>query len=315
MLFGDIEYSQNSVYIKSTRKLLDNYTGTDYEYIEEPVISMNSLHFCYSHAIIDCCFPVFSVIQDLIAHSIIPNRNVRIFITEDFMNWWPGLYLPLVDAEKREYKKAWKNIIEILTPYPVIFEHLLDTNTRYKFKQFFKYPMDDGWQRSIWNCIEHYTAARGIPKNNVRFQDDVLYEKLMLFRNHVFSQYNIQPVVHTKKNAIIIDRKSDRRFDADKLERLVNVLKSKDNCEFRGVFVLEDMTFEETVRLYANSQVIASIHGSSAINILFAPFYSIFIEFDLITERQQMYDRVCKLTNTYHIYLNCYTYDVDSIRI
>jgi hypothetical protein len=312
-LFEDIEYKEDVVYQKSSRTLIEKYDSTDCEIIEEPVISMNSLHFCYSHAIIDSCFPIFFLIQDLIAHSSIPNNNVRIFITEDFFNWWPDLYLPLVADGK--YVKSWKNIIEILSPHPVIFEHLLDTSKKFLFRKYFKYPMDDGWQRSIWNCANHYTIARPVPQDRIKYTDEILYERLMQFRNHVFAQYNIQTPVHTKKNVAVIDRKHTRRFDKEKLDRLVTVLQSKENCEFRGVFILEDMTFEETLRLYATNQVIASIHGSSGINMLFAPFYSIFIEFDLETERKQMYSRVCKLTKSRHIYLNCFSFDIDSIRI
>lgn len=83
-----------------------------------------------------------------------------------------------------------------------IFEHTIKSN--YLFRRVFMYPDNDNNQRSIWNCVDYY-PVRHIKRENVRFTDDVIYDKLSKFRAH-------------ENELIIIDRKHNRKFDNGLLE-------------------------------------------------------------------------------------------------
>lgn len=82
----------------------------DADIVEEPVIVMDTLHSCFSHAIIDSCFPIYWVVDDLVSKNIIPDKNIRIFIRKNLVLAYPTQNLPLINAKGDHYNGAWKDI-------------------------------------------------------------------------------------------------------------------------------------------------------------------------------------------------------------
>ena len=107
----------------------------------------------------------------------------------------------------------------------------------------------------------------------------------------------------TTNNLIIIDRKHTRKFASNMLIQLVSEATKNLNRNFDGVKFLEDLTFEEQVKLFASTKIIICIHGAGLINLLWSQQNSIIFEIDIQTNRSKMYKRISKLTNSTHYYL------------
>lgn len=266
LILNNVLYNTNTLFDKV---FTHNYTGDldCIEIIDEPVILMNTLHGCYSHAIMDSCFPVYFMIQELLERNYINNTNVRIFILKnDFINY-PNNY-NYVDSNIKEYIGSWQNIIEFLTVKPIIFEHL--TTVKYLFKNSFIYSTDDRWQRSIWNCVDYY-PERNICKKDVIYSDDYICKILKSFRLHIFEKYNIiKDKDKDKDNAglIIIDRKHNKKINNVLLNVLEQYAKTNINWNYNGTFTLEDIPFSEQIKLFNNTKFFILRHGSSLINLL-----------------------------------------------
>jgi hypothetical protein len=293
---------RSDTFYDTNKKTFENTIPTDavYEIINEPVIVMETLHGCYSHAIIDSCFPIFWIIDDLITSKKINDKNVKIFIKEKLVLEYAVLNLPLIDSTAQTYKGVFKNIIELITPFPLLFQHTLKTH--YVFKNCFFYPENDRWQRTPWNCVDYY-PARNIPKHAIRFSDTLIYDKMLNFRNLVLDK--IKPSTTISDRILIIDRQSNRKMDPVKLQNLMKTEK----CD---TVILENKTFEAQVKLFAEHRIFICRHGSSEINLLWIPMNS--IVFELEGGRQglrypTMYKRISSLTNSTHYLLNYDTYD------
>lgn len=312
MLFDDITYKTNVLYNNKIQRFDDNFISdsTDIEVIEEPIIVMDTLHSCFSHAILDMCFPIYWILDDLVSSNYIRNNNVRIFIKKENILMYPIQNLPLINEQNNTYNGEWRNIIELLTKNPIIFEHLI--TKKYLFKQCFFYPDNDKWQRTPWNCCDFY-PGRNVEKKNIRFDDDIIYNKLQKFRSHVFVKSMISNPNKITNELIIIDRKHNRKIDNFMLETLKKEASKNTNWCFRGVVILEDLTFTEQVQLFNKTRFFIFRHGSSLINLLWAQPNSVIFELsggpNGITTSPMMYGRICKLTNSTQFVLNYDNYN------
>jgi len=311
IILDDIKYSENLIYnfrIKKFQKASSNLSfNSNLNIVEEPVIIINTLHYCYSHALIDMCFSLYWLIEDLIKYKYIENQNIRIFILKIHTKIYNENYKELVNLEKNTYNGVWKDMIELITPHQILFENNIKKSIQ--FKKCFQYMnckydfTYDNFQRSIWNCSQYYNN-RNIDITKVRFTDELIYKKLLSFRNCIFNKYNVESNNISNKNVIIIDRKYNRKFDKYKLDLLVEYIHNK-QVQFNGVHILEDMSFSEQIKLFNSNNVFIFIHGSCLSNLLFAPFQSIVYELDIpnMNNNINVIKRICKLTNSEHIRL------------
>lgn len=282
-------------------------SNLEFETIIEPVIVMDTLHSCFSHAILDSCFPIFWIIDDLLKNAKIIDKNIRIFIKAGLILEYPQ-NLPLIDEKCQTYKGVYKEIINLITPFPILFEHSLNKN--YMFKNCIFYPENDRWQRTPWNCLDYY-PGRNVSINNVRFSDDIIYEKLTLFRNMVVIKTIKEIEDESTNNLMIVDRKYNRKIEYNKLQSLIQEAEKNRDWKFTGVVLLEDKSFQEQVELFAKHRIFIFRHGSCMINLLWIPNNSIIFELEGGTDgiRNNCYSRICKLTNSKHIILNYDAYD------
>ena len=303
MELEDIIYQKNMRYDPDSKCF--NF-GSKCKYIKEPTIVMDTLHSCYAHALLDSCFPVWWVIDDLLSKGDIENKDIRIFIRKELILEYPNENLPLID--KMKYHGIFQNIIEILTNKPILFEHQITEPIQ--FQHLFFYPKDDRWQRSPWNCSEYY-YHRHILKNEVRFTDEIIYSKLERFRNHIFQQMDISS--SPTNELIIIDRKHNRTFDHDMLQSLITESEKNTNWVFKGVVLLEDLSFLEQIKLFQRTRYFIVRHGSSLVNCLWCQPHSVIIEFfggkDGPYCHPEIFKRIYHLTQSVQLFLNYDEYD------
>ena len=182
----DIVCKSNIIYNVNTKSFEDIIPeNLEFETVLEPIIVMDTLNSCFSHIILDSTFPIFWVIDDLLKCGKIADKNIRIFIKAKNVLEYPVQNLPLIDEIGQTYRGIYKDIIDLITMFPIFFEHTLKKS--YLFKNCFFYPENDRWQRTPWNCVEYY-PGRNVLKNEIRFSDDIIYEKLGLFRNMVIAK-------------------------------------------------------------------------------------------------------------------------------
>ena len=212
-----------------------------YLMLKEPVILMHPLDMCYSHAFLDACFSTFWCIEDLIRQGKLKNRNVRILISKYLFNKYPLQFRMRMNEIEKKYKGVWNQLINLLTPYPVIFDYLEDQ--KYIIDRLFicnrnmelwkgegafgllskvenlnvsdhlnmsKYVINnieviDMQRCSLWNCSPNYE------NNELELHHSYLNE----FRKYIFSKYNITPISNSERNVIIIDRSTDSTIQKD----------------------------------------------------------------------------------------------------
>lgn len=288
---SDIHGIENHILNFSVNNL--NYKFT--RIIENPVFIINTLDTCYAHALIDRVFPYFWSLEELNIKN-----NLIIFIKKDLVIKYPQ-NKKLIDHEKGVYKNAWNDIINLLNPKEIIFEHLLDDNTFFLFKKSYLYAEENrnlGWQRTFWNCNENYP---GRPVKRVIYDDSIIQSKLNLFIQSVKTKYQIFEKSNIIKNLIIIDRVSNRKLDTNFLSNLDNYCKHLPNLQYNGIQFLENLLFSEQVKLFNTNDVIIFIHGSCLTNILWAKPNTIIIELDWQNHRKSVIKRICDFTNTIQV--------------
>jgi hypothetical protein len=286
--------------------VLLRYESTEiYDTIEDPVILMETLDSCYSHALIDRCFPIFWIINEL---NLDPKR-VRIMISSNLMLKYPN-NLRAISPTGSTYNGAYSEIIQLLTQKPIIFQHLIRKSVL--LRTLYVYPEHDLWQRSPWNCMENYSPQRPIRRSDVRYTDEVIGGMLHRFRQHVFSTCGVSPHIEAR-NAIIIERIKKRQFSPTMLNTLVSELSANTAWTFQGVKILEDMSLKEQVALFASSKIIIARHGSGLTNTLWCGPDTIIIDIgggkDGVNYPIPM-RRIAQFTRAKHIYLNYDTYDI-----
>jgi hypothetical protein len=288
---SDIHGIENYILNFSVNNL--NYKFT--RIIEKPVFIINTLDTCYAHALIDRVFPYFWSLEELNIKN-----NLIIFIKKDKLIKFPQ-GKKLIDHEKGVYKNAWNDIINLLNPKEIIFEHLLDDNTFFLLKNSYLYAEENPnlrWQRTFWNCNENYPSR---PVKRVIYDDSIIQSKLNLFIQSVKTKYQIFEKSNIIKNLVIIERVSNRKFDTNFLSNLNDYCKQLPNLQYNGIQFLENLSFYEQIKLFNTNDIIIFRHGSCLTNILWAKSNTIIIELDTQNNRKSVTKRICDFTNTIQV--------------
>ena len=304
---NDLVYNSNEnkfIYgsdIPSMENYISNFHIKKFDYkftriIENPVFIINSLDECYAHALIDRLFPYFWSIEELNIKN-----NLIIFIKKDKLIKFP-VRKKVINHEKGVYKKSWNDIINLLNPKEIIFEHLLDENSILLFKKSYLYADNNKklkWQRTFWNCNEYYPGRSHMMKD-VIYDDTIIQSKLNLFIKSVKNKYQIVEKNNHIKNLVIIERVSNRKFDTDFLSNLDNYCKKLANLHYNGIQFLENLSFAEQIQLFNTNDIIIFRHGSCLANILWAKQNTIIIELDN-QNRKSVIKRICDFTKTIQV--------------
>ena len=266
-----------------TSTILDNITYTHNPEGSGSQLVVNTLHSCYSHALIDHIFPYYWVLEDLCAHKYCMSAP-QIVVRKDAFIEFPHNY---ENIENGTYKGIYIELINLITDKPVLFD------TDHIFEHTYAYPIDDMCTRSIWNSSLHYPDRSALPVEPF-YPDSVVKEKLDSFYNHVLNRLNIS--TNVKRGATIIERRDSRKLHRSIVQKLLYYLE----C---SVVYLEDLSFSAQVELFNSSSVIILAHGSAEINLLFAPKNALVFEFDTETDRESIYKRLCNLRELTHTVL------------
>jgi hypothetical protein len=242
------------------------------------------------------------MIDQIVSYFSVKPPSFRLFIRAGAIHMFPHNLAMIDDIT---YKGAWKNLIEILSPLAPIFEHRLDPNRHYLFKECYFYPLDDRYQRSIWNCGEYY-PERPILLKDVVYSDSILYENLHRVRRHVLgSRLGAKGI-----KLLLIERKSDRRWDPQLFAKM-HYHCSTNQWEYDEPSVLEDMSFEDQVTLFSTARIVIFRHGSSLTNLMWVPEGCIVFDLDVQRDRKNIVGRLCALTGSVHHYLDYNNFDVE----
>lgn len=293
----DIEYLQNITYGPSSQHAIVE--------IDCPTLMVPSYHVCYAHAILDYTFLYYWLITELrLKYPQFFKFNI-LFEKEEVMI--DHNVASVIDPINKCFTiDTWNILVGLLTESKPLFEHLLDR--QYKFKHLFFYKKNQiKYQRCPWNSIENYSHHRPISPDSVYFTDALIYRKLNEFRDFIFKNLDLNLPDKSANSLIILERKSSRRFDPILFQALVNNAINQPHWSFKGTYCLDDMSFKEQVKLFSKTKVFIMRHGSSQINLLWIPEGSTVFEIgggpDSISQ-PNMYKRICKLTNSEHIFLD-----------
>ncbi len=205
--------------------------------IQNPVFIIDTLDECYAHALIDRVFPYFWSLEE-----IDNKKDLIIFIMENKLKKFP-IRKRVINHEKGVYNKSWNDIIHLLNPKEIIFEHLLKNDDILLFKECYIYAENNRefkWQRTFWNCNTHY-PGRHI--NNVLYNDTTIQSRLNAFINMVKCKYSIIEKSNIVKNLVIIERLSNRKFDPECLSNLDHMCRNIPNLQYNGIQYLENISF------------------------------------------------------------------------
>ena len=281
-----------------TWDISDNHSCHLNNIIEDPVLVIDTLHSCYSHALIEEVVPFFSIIK-----AIHPEKNWKLFIRKRYIELFPKHNIPIID--NNSYRGVWKELTKSLSPYPPIFEHTLPIDSNLVFKHCYIYPCEGGRQRSIWSG--EYYPGRGLSNNIQGYSDSFLYSQLSTYREYVLSKYGTSSV-HSLPQLLLIERKNDRRFEPRKFAELHYRASLEEGWLYDEPYILEDMDFAEQVNLFRNANIFIFRHGSCLTNLLWIPNGSIVFDLDTETNRKGIVERVCLLTGSTHHYMD-YNHD------
>lgn len=263
------------------------------------VYVINSLHYCYSHALIDGIFTYFWTISEI---KKIHNNftDFYIFIVDDVILRHKKLYLPIIDNLKNMYKSdVWNDMLNILSNN-IFFEHLLDEKSEFLFENcFFDVNLDGiNIKRSPWNCMEYY-PGRNIRLCDVTYNDDDIYKNLSIFVDHVKNKYSIGVFPECDQyNVIIIHRKSNRFWNDIYLKGIIESLKKNEQVTSIKHVVLEGMSFKDQISLFSSHNCFIFRHGSCLSNLLWVPNNSFIFDVDIYKHRPNIVKRLAQVTNS-----------------
>lgn len=261
----------------------------------ENLLVVNTLHSCFSHALIDCVFPYFWVLRDIKDKYNI-NDNFTVFIREKKVLQYEE-NLALINSKNSRYKSVWNDLMCLISD-KVIFEHNISKDTVLMIKNCFFYIIDDKWQRSPWNCIDYY-PERKVEKHAVIYDDSKIYTELRYFVEYVKNTYNISNNATIDGfKAIIIERKKNRFWNPGYLNKIVKRVSDNSLIKFNGVHILEELPFSEQIKLFTNNNVFIFRHGSCLIHLLWIPQNSVIFDIDTSDNRKNIVRRIAKLTDS-----------------
>ena len=160
--FKDISHYTDLYYDNNIKEfeILHNNNIKEFEILHNNTIIIESMHYCYSHAIMDFIFPLYWILKDI--KKINNNNKFNLFIKI------PRHQNNYKIIKNNEYINIYKELINVLNPEKVIFEH---NNTKnYLFKNAFKISSTgewvSSWQRGVWNCSKYYPQRNFNIKEN-----------------------------------------------------------------------------------------------------------------------------------------------------
>lgn len=284
-------------------KFINNYSINKFTNINnkkiitiDNLLVINTLHSCFSHALIDCIFPIFWAINDIKNHEINLD-NIQLFISRKDIDLFPKYNLPVINSNTKKYKGIYHDIISIIDDN-YIFEHLIEDKTTYFIKNCYFYIQNDKWQRSPWNCINYY-PGRNISLNDTIYTDEQIYYQLKNFVTYVKNKYNISTnETVCDYGVIIIERAHNRFFDKSIMNNIIENIKKNTLLKFNGIKILEDLTLYQQIKLFSENKIFIFRHGSCLINLLWIPNNSIIFDLDIISNRKEIVKRIAKVTDS-----------------
>ncbi len=335
LLHGDIVYTRHVYYSPVNRMYTKTIQPQDLNktiiHIQNPVFSIETLHFCYVH-MIENIFRLYWILQDLLESKELKTDNVTFFIRRNDLMAYANLsdyilaqYLSVIDVNKNRYRGAWNDMFNIINTNDLIFESFIIKDCVYLFEDFYVFNNDEQ-QHSFWNSkfsdpcrilsphylnqyrhLFPYILQKDGETAYVRYLDDTIKNKLVSFRKKVLDTYlrSYDSPRDGKRKAILINRKDKRVFPESFLQELTDYLKSSTTLDYNGMYFLEDMNFKEQLELFNTNDVFFMIHGAGCANILWAKKDSILFQYDSVTHRFCMYNRLASLLDivSYNILL------------
>jgi hypothetical protein len=300
----DIKYLKNIMYDYKNHQFINNIDNVNQNNINYNYIIVNPIQPCYSHLIIDFIFPLYWIIKDI--RNNYELKEINLFIKKGYHSTYYNI------LKNNKYCGVYKDFLDIIGVNNIIFEK--DTNTNLYFNNSFEISYYDEWmshwQRGIWNS-SYYYPQRMYNINDVLYDDNIIYSQLNNFVKDVKKYFNIKDY-KTKNNLIIIDRKNDRQFDKNILDKIIKIIPEKIN--FNGIIILEDLSLKEQIELFSQQNIFIFRHGSCLINLLWIQENAIIFDLDNQCDRPKIIKRVCQLTNSKHHYMNYNNIDYSIIK-
>jgi hypothetical protein len=302
---GDVLYIKNLYYTQNNFHLEKKYPGflgeesTDVAaadigsmIIEEPVLIIETIDSCYSHALLDRIFPLFWAMDSI--RSEYPScTDFRLMIRGNMLHKFGYINLPMIDFESGLYNGFHRELQSWITPFPLL---LPQPHAKYYFRHAFVYTDNDDFQYSIWNTPLIY-PGRAIASSTPRFDDTAIYPMLFRFREHIMRRYGLQDLpVHEDDKILLIERKKNRIWDQEKIRSIP-----------ASPVLLEDMDLRQQIVLFATHRTVIFRHGSCLANLLFSPKGTRVFDLDHEKHRASIVGRLCRLTDSHHFYLDYHT--------
>ena len=273
-------------------------------HIKEPVFVVDTLDGCWAHAIIE------NIIVWLWSYrKYMANQEIVFVIRKRLLDMFPDNYKN-ISADHTKFNEKYEQLLSIIPHKYIILEN--DIKTRHCFENCFHYTLEDKRQRSFWNTNEIYPGRSSLPP---LYSDDEIYENVNYFAQGMRNILNCHiDNKNGKKHVVIIERKYDRLFEKDKIDRLEDALEkncSNEEYVFEGVGILENMSLKDQIALFSRNHVFFFRHGSCLANLLWAPTNSLVFDIDEWTDRKRIVQRVCDLTKSASCHTDYEEFDVN----
>jgi hypothetical protein len=347
IVHGDIVHTRHVYYSPVNRIFTKTIEPHDVSkniiHIQNPVFSIETLHFCYIH-MIENIFRYYWILQDLLESKELQTDNVTFFIRRNDLMAYATLndyilaqYFSVIDVKKNCYRGAWNDVFKIINKNDIIFESFIINDCLYFFEDIYVFTNDEH-QHSFWNTkfsdpwrilsTDYFNSHRHLfpyvytingESVYARYSDETIKEKLFSFRKKILDTYlpTYDVPWEGKRKAILINRRDSRVFPVSVLQELTEYLKSSTKIQYNGMYFLEDMNFQEQLQLFNTNDVFFMVHGAGCANILWAKKNSVLFQYDNVENRFCMYNRLASLLDIipYNILLgvNHFPHLLDSI--
>ena len=95
------------------------------------LLVVDTLHSCFSHAIIDSAFPYFWSINDIKENESSDNpKNFQLFITKEMIIKFKKKNLQKIDSDLKKYKGVWHDIISLVSDNYILSGKPKDAKTQ-----------------------------------------------------------------------------------------------------------------------------------------------------------------------------------------
>lgn len=272
----------------------------DTVHIKEPVFVVDTLDGCWSHAIIE------NIIVWLWSYrKYMANQEIVFVIRKRLLDCYPDNYKN-ISQDQTKFSEKYEQLLGIIPHKYILLEK--NIKTPHCFDNCFHYTLEDNRQRSFWNTNEIYP---GRWNQAPIYSDEEIYENVHYFVQGMRNHLNCYSENKSKmKRVVIIERKYDRMFDKDKLDRLEDALSKYETITFEGTVILENMSLKDQIALFSRTHVFFFRHGSCLANLLWAPQNSLVFDIDERTNRKKIVQRVCDVTKSVSRHVQYQEFDV-----